>query len=125
MNKFQECLFPAERLKSQELYECLGRQCLQNIELKIAYMCFQKSSNLSMVMIIEKIMNETEKNVILGHIAMILGQYDLANDFYLKSSMPIYALEMRCDIQDWLIALNLAKTIAPDRESIICRKLGQ
>jgi hypothetical protein len=43
------------------------------MELKIAYLCFQKSSNLSMVMIIEKIMNETEKNVILGHIAMILG----------------------------------------------------
>ena len=34
------------------------------------------------------------------------------------------ALDLRCDIQDWLIALNLAKSIAPDQEQIICKKLA-
>jgi len=56
---------------------------------------------------------------------MILGQYDLAMDLYLKSSQPSLALDMRCDIQDWIVALNLAKTIDPQQEPIICKKLGQ
>jgi hypothetical protein len=42
----------------------------------------------------------------------------------MKSSQPLNALEMRCDIQDNLIALNLAKNIAPAMEPIICRKLA-
>lgn len=46
-------------------------------------------------------------------------------DLYLKSSQPSLALDMRCDIQDWMIALNLAKTIAPEQEPLICRKLAQ
>ncbi len=78
-----------------------------------------------MVMTLQQIMHETEKNVIQGHVAMILGQYDLAMDLYLKSSDPRLALDMRCDIEDWNVALNLAKTIAPEEEPFICRKLGQ
>lgn len=48
----------------------------------------------------------------------------MAMDLYLKSTQPRLALDMRCDIQDWNVALNLAKTIAPEEEPFICRKLG-
>lgn len=44
---------------------------------------------------------------------MVLGHYDLAQEFYLKSSGPLNALDMRCDIQDWFVALSLTKNIAP------------
>ena len=44
---------------------------------------------------------------------MVLGKYDIAQEYYLKSSEPNNALEMRSDIQDWLIASTLAKKIAP------------
>lgn len=43
------------------------------MEFKIAFQAFQKSSNLSMVMTIQQIMDETEKSIIQGHVAMILG----------------------------------------------------
>ena len=45
-------------------------------------------------------------------------------DLFLRSSAPHLALDMRCDIQDWLIALNLAKNIAPEQEPKICRRLA-
>jgi len=31
---------------------------------------------------------------------------------------------MRMDLQDWFAALKLAKSIAPERENFICRKLA-
>jgi hypothetical protein len=39
---------------------------------------------------------------------MILNQYDLSQELFLKSSKPILALDLRCDIQDNLKALTLA-----------------
>lgn len=55
---------------------------------------------------------------------MVLGKYDIAQEYYLKSSEPNNALEMRSDIQDWLIASTLAKKIAPHQQSFINRRLA-
>ena len=77
-----------------------------------------------MVMTIKSFIDQTERNLVFGNVAMILGEYDLAQDFYLQSSNPLAALEMRADIQDNLIALNLSKNIAPHMEPIICKKLA-
>lgn len=77
-----------------------------------------------MVLTIQGFKDESEKNILQGHVAMILGEYELAQELFLKSTQPNLALDMRCDIQDWLIALNLAKNIAPNQEPIICRRLA-
>ena len=55
---------------------------------------------------------------------MIQGKEALAQEFYLKSTKPSLALDLRSDLQDWLIALNLAQTIAPKEEPFICRRLA-
>lgn len=31
---------------------------------------------------------------------------------------------MRCDIQDWLVALSLSKNIAPEQENFISKRLA-
>lgn len=49
-----------------------------------------------------------------AYVAMILGQHDLAQDLFLKSSYRLGALELRSDIQDYVNALSLAKKIAPE-----------
>lgn len=69
--------------------------------------------NLSMVLTIQEFFHENERSLLTGNIAMVLGKYDIAQEHYLKSSEPLNALEMRSDIQDWLIASTLAKKIAP------------
>jgi len=69
-------------------------------------------------------MEENERYVIYANVALILGEYDLAQDLYLKSSQPICALEMRCDIQDFLIALNLARKIDAKQEPYISKRLA-
>lgn len=124
LHRYSFCLESAEYLKENYLFEVLGRKCLQALEFNVAIRAFQSANNLSMVLTIQSFLDEDEKNILLGNVAMILGDYDLAQELFLKSSNPILALNMRCDIQDWLLALNLAKTIAPEQEPIICRKLA-
>lgn len=43
----------------------------------------------------------------------------------MESSNPIQALEMRQDLLQWDAALDLAKTLAPERMSYISCKYGQ
>lgn len=124
LNRYSFCLEAAGYLKENYLFEALGRKCLQALEFNVALRAFQSANNLSMVLTIQSFSDEGEKNILLGNVAMILGDYDLAQELFLKSTKPVLALNMRCDIQDWLLALNLAKTIAPDQEPIICRKLA-
>jgi WD repeat-containing protein 19 len=77
-----------------------------------------------MVYSIIGIKHESEKLVLMGHVASILFKHDLAQECFLKSTKPELALEMRMDLQDWFQALKLAKQIAPDKEQLICRKLA-
>lgn len=109
---------------STQLFDCLGKQCLKHLELSFAETAFQMCRNVGMVYTIKEIKHETEKLILMGHVASILFKHDLAQDCFLKSSKPELALEMRIDLQDWLKAYKLAKQIEPEREQYICRKLA-
>lgn len=65
--------------------------------------------NVGMVYTIKEIKHETEKLILMGHVASILFKHDLAEESFLKSSKPELALEMRIDLQDWFKAYKLAK----------------
>jgi hypothetical protein len=45
----------------------------------------------------------------MGHVASILFKHDVAQDYFIKSTKPELALEMRMDLQDWFAALKLCK----------------
>lgn len=49
-----------------------------------------------MVWSLEKILDVEERKLLLGHIALILGQYEKAEEYFLASSEPIHALDVRC-----------------------------
>lgn len=42
---------------------------------------------------------------------MLYGDYDRAQELYLLSNAPSHALTMRCDLQNWPQAIDLAKTV--------------
>lgn len=54
--------------------------------------------NVGMVYSIQSIKNETEINILVGHVASILFKHDVAQEYFLKSSKPILALDMRMDL---------------------------
>ena len=54
--------------------------------------------NVGMVYSIQSIKHESEKNILMGHVASILFKHDLAQECFLKSSKPELGLEMRMDL---------------------------
>lgn len=42
--------------------------------------------NLAMVLTIQPLIHENERDLLIGHIAMVLGKYEIAQEYYLKSS---------------------------------------
>ena len=97
---------------------------MENLDLDISLKSFQMGKNLAMVLTLEPLLHENEKDLLIGHVAMILGKFDIAQEHYLKSSEPLNALDMRCDIQDWFIASSLTKNIAPEQEQFISKRLA-
>ena len=51
-----------------------------------------------MVYSIQSIRSETEINILIGHVASILFKHDIAQEYFIKSTKPILALEMRMDL---------------------------
>lgn len=56
---------------------------------------------------------------------MIFGDFALAQEYLMKCSDPELALDLRCDIQDWPEALQLAEKMVPDRVPFIKRHLAE
>lgn len=127
IQNFAECFNVAAVVEdelAQQMYDSLGKYALKNVELLHAENAYRLSKNVGMVYAINSIKDETEKYILMGHIASILHKHDIAQGFFLKSSRPELALEMRCDLQDWYTALKLVQNIDPVREPYICRKLA-
>ena len=124
LKRFNSCYHVAEKLGAVKIQEILGKMALQNLDLEVAERAYQLSKNVGMVYSIRGIKEESEKQILLGFVAMILHQHDLAQELFMKSSQPRLALEMRCDLQDWLIAMQLSRNIAPHMEPVICKNLA-
>lgn len=110
--------------RQTEHYERLGKEALKNLNIDASEEAFRRAQNVSLTLTVEKLREEHEKNVLLGHIAAILGEDTVAQDFFKASSKPHLALELRTDVQDWNFALKLAKEYQPYKEPFISRKLA-
>jgi len=58
------------------------------LELDVAEKCYLMCKNVGMVDTIRSIKHETDKFVIMGHVAAILHKTELAQERFLKSSKP-------------------------------------
>lgn len=110
--------------KKEEYYDRLGKEALKNLDIDVAEEAFRRANNTSLTLTVEKLRNEHEKKILLGHIAAILGEETLAQDLFKNSSKPKLALDLRIDLQDWNIALKLANEFQPYREPFISKKIA-
>lgn len=80
LQKYQNCIEVAKVCQkySSQLFDCLGKQCLKHLELPYAETAFQMCRNVGMVYTIKEIKHETEKLILMGHVASILFKHDLA-----------------------------------------------
>ncbi|XP_046901307.1 WD repeat-containing protein 19 isoform X3 [Hypomesus transpacificus] len=122
LKRFPEAWELCRALGSVEGWGDMGRACLVHMELQLAGRVYRMSSNIGMVMSLEDIQGIEDKNLLAGHLAMFLNEYNRAQDLYLSSSCPIAALEMRRDLQHWDSALMLARRLAQDQIPFISKE---
>ncbi|XP_068448207.1 WD repeat-containing protein 19 [Clinocottus analis] len=103
-------------------WEEVGKACLVHMEVELAIQVYRMSSNVGMVLSLQGIQGIEDINLRAGHLAMFLGDYNLAQDLYLSSGCPIAALEMRRDLLQWDSALMLAKRLAEDQIPFISKE---
>jgi WD repeat-containing protein 19 len=78
-----------------------------------------------MVLMLEKLVNIEDRQLLSGYIHMVFSRFEDAEDRLLKSCKPIVALEMRIDLLQWENAIKLAESLAPNRLPSISIKYGQ
>ncbi|XP_019956067.1 WD repeat-containing protein 19 isoform X1 [Paralichthys olivaceus] len=100
----------------------LGKACLVHMEVDLAIQVYRNSGNVGMVLSLQGIQGTVNMNLLAGHLAMFLGDYNQAQNLYLSSNCPVAALEMRRDLLHWDSALMLAKRLAEDQIPFISKE---
>ncbi|XP_014214190.1 WD repeat-containing protein 19 [Copidosoma floridanum] len=103
----------------------LGEGALMNLELETAMKAYRRIENASMVWAIQKLENVCELALLNGHVCTLLGKHDEAEKYFLQSSEPVEALNLRRDLMQWVQALNLAQTLKPDEIPFIAKEYAQ
>lgn len=78
-----------------------------------------------MVWAIQKLENVHEFTFLCGHVCALLGKYDEAEKYFLQSSEPVEALNLRRDLMQWVQALNLAQNLKADEIPFIAKEYAQ
>ena len=81
--------------------------------------------NPGMVMTLESIHPYDDLNLLTGHAQALLGDFSKAQDYYLRSSKPIAAYELKRDLMEYDQAMSLAMKLAPHEISRVAKEYGQ
>ncbi|TNN10005.1 WD repeat-containing protein [Schistosoma japonicum] len=119
---FEDAELFARQLNSHQLWSQLGMSCLRKMKFDIAIRCFRSIQDPSHISAIQRIQKIEDRYLIAGYVAMVLKEFDKAQELFLVSSEPIAALEMRRDLLHWEDALQLARNLAPYEIPFICRE---
>lgn len=126
LNRHEELWKLVSVVKNKKPWEALSNMALDVFDITTAKRIHrQVFSDPATVMSLERIELIDDKNLLAGHVALFFGEYNLAQDFFLNSSQPIAALDLRRDLLQWDQALTLAETLAPDQVTIISREYAQ
>ncbi|VDP37007.1 unnamed protein product [Schistosoma curassoni] len=119
---FEDAEIFANHLDSQQIWSQLGMSCLRVMNFDLAIRCFRSIQDPGLILAVQRIQKIEDRCLLAGYIAMILKEFDKAQELFLISSEPIAALEMRRDLLHWEDALQLARNLAPKEIPFICRE---
>ncbi|XP_047124984.1 WD repeat-containing protein 19 isoform X1 [Hydra vulgaris] len=125
LRRFEDAWSVCEQLNEEESWKLLAEVAAKQLDIKLAIRVNRKLKNVAMVLSLEKIKDLEDKNLLGGYVAMILKDFNLAQELFLASSSPVAALEMRRSLLHWDQALELAKGLAIDQIPFISKEYAQ
>ncbi|RNF00878.1 WD repeat-containing protein 19 isoform X2 [Trypanosoma conorhini] len=115
----------SQNISTPQEAEDLAVKALHMLDIELAIRLYRQLSQPSLVMCLENIKHVNEKNLLIGHVSMIMGFFKDAQSFFLRSSQPLCALQMRHDLMQWESALALARQMAPEQVPILSKEYAQ
>lgn len=127
MGRYQDALVVAHKFANdaKSLLEPYVKTVLEALDVSNAIHFYRLMGQPSQVNALRKIEGVEDRFLLGGHVAILLHEYGLAQDLFLKSSNPVEALNMHRDLLQWDQALKLAQKLAPAELPAISKEYGQ
>lgn len=93
--------------------------------LFLAILVYEELEDVAMASSLRDLVYIDDYKLLCGYLAMFLGEFERAQSWFLNSSKPAAALEMRCDLLQWDQGLQLAKRMAPELIGYISKEYAQ
>jgi WD repeat-containing protein 19 len=122
LGRFDELWKVFDFNKDIESWRNLAEKALINLDIRTAKRIYRLVGDADKVIFLNKIEGVEDKNSLCGQISMLLGEYDNAQEFFLRNSDGIAALNLRRGLRQWDQALSLASTFAQNEVSIIAKE---
>ncbi|XP_046624059.1 WD repeat-containing protein 19 isoform X1 [Neodiprion virginianus] len=123
--RFKHAWDACVKLNDRECWQSLGTSALSNLNIEFALRVYRHVEDVSTVWSLQKLENIDELALLCGHTSTLLGDYNQAEKFFLRSSQPVEALNLRRDLMQWEQALNLAQKLKPEEIPFIAREYAQ
>jgi WD repeat-containing protein 19 len=117
--RLPSCWDMADKLHDDDLWTLLGKEALRVMDVATALGAYRKLNDVPMAMALQGLKEIEERNLLAGHISMLIGEYAAAEQLFVASSQPVRALEMRRGMQHYDQALDLANKFAKDQVPFI------
>lgn len=104
----------AVRIDQRDFWLALAGRAMHTLNVSIAKRVYRKLGDAAMVMNLSRIEGIEEKNLLAGHLSLLLGAYMEAKRHFLNSTDPMAALQMQKHLLQWDQALKLADSLAVD-----------
>ncbi|XP_071452490.1 WD repeat-containing protein 19 [Hetaerina americana] len=125
LKKLEEASDVCLALDSQESWNELAEAALKCLNVDMAITVYRQMGNVGMVWALESFQGTEDKCLLAGHVSVCLRNFSKAQEWFLQSSDPLAALEMRRDLLQWEQALQLARKLAPEQVPYISREYAQ
>jgi len=125
LNRLKQAWEVTLLLHNADSWHQLARKALDLLDTELGIRIYRELKETAMVLALQELQDVEDKDLLAGHILMLQGEYNDAQRFFLASSQPIHALQMRRDLLHWDISLKLASQLAPQEIPSICREYAQ
>jgi WD repeat-containing protein 19 len=101
-------------LNDQACWLALAGKAMESLDVELAERCYMRLQDAGMVQSLRSLRRVEDRAAVAGHVAVLFGDYALAQDLFVSSSDPHAALDMHKDLLAWDVALRLGESMAPE-----------
>jgi WD repeat-containing protein 19 len=125
LGKLESAWQTAIELNRRPIWLALSGKSMELLNVELAIRVYRQLGDAGMVASLQDLVHVEDRNLLAGHISLLFGDYNRAQELFLVSSYPLAALQMRRDLLQWDVALKLAQAFCSVQIPDICIRYGQ